>query len=324
MSSGLLGIAYYDPPTAGTASLSSLQAMTAVDTTNLRATFTTPSSNGTAVLVRLRGTTSGATSQSQTLLGVLDGATVKGRAAPVASRVVGSQAGMMSNEAAFLVTGLSSNTSYSWDYAVGVEVAVGSCALKYGGPNDTTASNAYGAASLEIWSTEALLAGTHYDPGTVANTSVATATAMTALDTTNLRLTFTAPTSGNVLVRQRGVVHATTAANGGGQLFGILEGATVRARQRPQITQSNTGNSPGATDQNVVLSKTLVTGLTAGSAYTWDAAMSVELVAASGVLSWGGPNNSSQDDAYGGYSYEIWDAAGTAIGAQILMIGQVI
>ncbi len=320
--SGLLGAAYYDPPTAGSASVASLQAMTAVDTANLRTTFTAPS-NG-KVLVRLRGTTNGATSQSQTLLGVLDGSTVRGRAAPLASRLTTTSSGMMSQEASFIVTGLTSGTAYTWDYAVGVEVAVASCALKYGGPNDTSATNAFGAASLEVWSTEALLAGTHYDPSTVANMTVGTASVMTALDTSNLRLTFTAPTGGNVLVRQRGVVHATTAANGGAQLFGVLEGSTVRARQRPLIAQSNAGNSPATTDQNVILAKTIVTGLTPGNSYTWDAAMGVEAVAASGLLSWGGPNNSTTDDAYGGYSFEVWDAAGAAIGSQIMMIGQVI
>ncbi len=51
--------------------------------------------------------------------------------------------------------------------------------------------------------------------------------------------------------------------------------------------------------------------------------MGIEGSAASGNLSWGGPNNTTQDDAYGGFAYEIWDAGGVS-NPSTLSIGQVI
>ena len=50
-----------------------------------------------------------------------------------------------------------------------------------------------------------------YDPAAVVSRATTSDIAMTAMDTTNLRITFTAPSSGNVMVHMRGVaVGATT------------------------------------------------------------------------------------------------------------------
>jgi len=147
----LAGVAY-DPATAVTKSTAALLAMTALDTTNLRLTFTAPS-NG-AVLVRLVGTLHGATTFPQIMLGVLDGATVRGRVAPQA--VIGGTAlaTTMVNVAALVpITGLTPGNSYTWDAAYGVETLVASTGLKYGGPNNTTANDAWGAFIFEVWNT---------------------------------------------------------------------------------------------------------------------------------------------------------------------------
>jgi hypothetical protein len=309
----LLGAAYYDPTTVASKSTASLLAMTALDTTNLRVTFTTPSSNGTHVLVRIRGGCMvGASTAPQILLGALDGSTIKGRMAPMVGRGGASTTSTYPFESVFLVTGLTNNTSYTWDAAYGVEFAVASTNIKYGGPDDTSTNSSFGGFGFEVWSAETLLAGTMYDPATVANASIASALAMTAFDTTNLRLTFTAPASGNVMVRIRSLVHGTTTTSGGAYFFGVLDGAAIRGRTRAMVQWADTGSTPLATDQLVSQARFVVTGLTPSSSYTWDAAYGVESAAVSGNISWGGPDNTSQDDAYGGFAYEVWDAGGAA------------
>ena len=72
----------------------------------------------------------------------------------------------------------------------------------------------------------ALLAGTLYDPTTSVNKVTTAALAMTALDTTNLRLTFTAPANGAVLVRLVGTLHGATTFPQ--ILLGVLDGSTVK------------------------------------------------------------------------------------------------
>jgi len=147
---GLLAGTLYDPVAAVTKVTTSAIAMTALDTTNLRLNFTVPA-NG-IVVVRMMGTLHGGTTFPQILLGVLEGSTVKGRVAPQA--VMGGTAlatTMVNVEALFLVTGLTPGASLTWDAAYGVETLVASTGLKYGGPNDTTANNAFGGFAFEIW-----------------------------------------------------------------------------------------------------------------------------------------------------------------------------
>jgi hypothetical protein len=299
----LAGVAY-DPAVAVSKATSSLLALTAFDTTNLRVTFTAPA-NG-IVYVRIRTTSGvGAATSGQILLGVLDGATVRGRQSPMANRLATGTTQVSVVESAFLVSGLTPGNSYTWDAAYGVEFAVAATSIRYGGPNDTTANNAYGAFIFEVWSTERLLAGKLYDPGTaVTNQALSSALAITALDTTNLRLTFTAPASGAVLVRQQcmfsgGTVYGTI-------LHGVLDGATVRARVRPH--QGMQDVTLAATTHASLASQTIVAGLTPSTSYTWDAAYAVETALASQNVKYGGPDNATQDDAYGGYAFEVWAA----------------
>lgn len=147
---GLLAGIAYDPAAAVTKATTALLAMTALDTTNLRANFTVPASG--RVLVRLQGTLHGATTYPQILLGVLEGSTVKGRVAP-AGLVNGNLAAttFLTVETQFVVSGLTPAASLTWDAAYGVETIVASTGLKYGGPNNTTANDAFGAFLFEIW-----------------------------------------------------------------------------------------------------------------------------------------------------------------------------
>ena len=142
-----------------------------------------------------------------------------------------------------------------------------------------------------------------YDPGTAVSKATTAALAMTAFDTTNARIVFTAPPSGRVLVRIRCAIHGATTFPQ--VLLGVLDGATVKGRVAP------IGGLPGtalATTLLVVEGLFTVGGLTGGNSYTWDAAYGVETVAASTGIKYGGPDNATANDAYGALIYEIWDA----------------
>lgn len=148
-----------------------------------------------------------------------------------------------------------------------------------------------------------LLAGTLYDPASAVSKATTAALAMTALDTTNLRLTFTAPASGKVLVRLQGTLHGATTYPQ--IMLGVLEGSTVKGRVSPAgLVNGNLAATTFLTVEGLFV----VTGLTAGASLTWDAAYGVETVVASTGLKYGGPNNASANDAFGGFAFEVWAA----------------
>lgn len=149
----------------------------------------------------------------------------------------------------------------------------------------------------------ALLAGVLWDPNTAVSKATTANLAMTAIDTTNLRLTFTVPASGKVLVRLAGVLHG--AATYPQILLGVMEGATVKGRVAPA---GYANGNLAATTFVKVEGLFLVTGLPAGTSQTWDAAYGVETAVASTGLKYGGPNNTTSDDAWGGFTYEVWSA----------------
>jgi hypothetical protein len=147
-----------------------------------------------------------------------------------------------------------------------------------------------------------LLAGTLYDPAVAVSKATTAVLAMTAIDTTNLRLGFTVPASGRVMVRLQGTLHGATTFPQ--ILLGVLEGATVRGRVSPAGLLNGTAL---ATTFLTVEGVFVVAGLTAGAALTWDAAYGVETLVASTGLKYGGPNNATANDAFGGFVFEIWD-----------------
>lgn len=290
----------YDPSTAATKSCTSRLAMTAIDTTNLRITFTAPT-NG-AVLVKLRCTVTGATTMPSILLGILQSSTVIARQAPVGG-VLGTALAttQITQEALFTVTGLTPGAEYVWDAAYGVEILLSGATISYGGPDNNSGSNAWGGFQYEIYTCSNLLGSKLYDPSSAVSKATTSLLAMTALDTTNLRITFTAPASGKVMVRMRGSVHGATTFPR--ILFGVLEGSTVRARTAPLGGLKTTAVATTTLTQE---GQCVVTGLTAGNSYTWDASYAVQLVLASTGLKYGGPNNTTTNDAFGGFLYEIW------------------
>jgi len=144
-----LGAILYDPTTAVTKGTVA-SAMAAFDTTNARLTFTVPTSG--RVLVRIQCVVHGATTFSTILLGVMNGATVVGRVCPIGGiKTTAVATAMVTQEATFVVPGLTPAASLTWDAAWGIETFVASSLIKYGGPNDTTVNNAFGALVFEIW-----------------------------------------------------------------------------------------------------------------------------------------------------------------------------
>lgn len=293
-----LGSVQYDPAGAVTKATDSNIAMTAFDTTNARITFTAPA-NG-IVLSKIRVSCVGGTATPQLLFGVLDGATVRGRVAMFAQRMISATV-PIAMEGVSLITGLTPAASYTFDAAYGVETGVASSTIRYGGPNNTTSNDAGGALSFEIWETDDLLAGVHYDPGTAVSVATTAGTVMTAVDTTNLRLSFTGPPSGKVLVRVRTTVHGNTGHPA--LLLGALDGATVKMRQIAS------GSQLAASATDIIARESIaVVDVTPTTSYTWDAAYGVEAHVTSTGMKYGGPNNTTANDAFGGFGFEVWKA----------------
>lgn len=143
-----LGGKAYDPAAAVTKATSALLALTAVDTANLRISFTAPASG--RVLVRICCTVHGATTFPSILLGVLEGAAVIKRMAPIGGlKTTAVATTMVTQEATFVIEGLSG--AKVWDAAYGVETLVAATGIKYGGPDNATANDAFGAFVFEVW-----------------------------------------------------------------------------------------------------------------------------------------------------------------------------
>jgi hypothetical protein len=297
----LLAGKLYDPATSVTKSTASLLAMTAFDTTNLRVTFTAPASG--IVWVRVRVPVAGATTFPHLLLGVLDGATIRFRGSPMGNRAQSLATTALTQEVSGPVTGLTPGNSYTWDAAYAVQVVIASTNVVYGGANDTAGNDAWGGAVFEVWNCPNLLGGAAYDPAGAVTKATTSLLAMTAVDTTNLRLTFTAPASGNVMWRIRCQTRGTTTA--GQILLGILESSTVVARQAPIQAQTDTFAASSAVPWEA---SGVITGVSGGS-HTYDAAYAVQVVGGSTTpIRYGGADNNSGANADGAFIFELWAA----------------
>jgi hypothetical protein len=289
----------YDPGSLVQKSTASLIPMTAIDTTNLRLTFTAASSS---VMVRMRAPTAGATTFPAILLGVLDGSTVKLRMAPMGALAGSFATTYLSQEVNGLVTGLTPGNSYTWDAAYSVDIVLASTNLQYGGPNDASGNDASGGFVFEVWDVPTLLGGVLYDPASAVTKAVGTLSAMTAFDTTNLRLTVTAPADGNIMWR----VHSTYSGNATPPqtLLGVLESTTVVGRVAPV---QGIPQSLGATAKVGMEASGIMTGVTAGS-HTYDAAFAIQTIGSGGGIKYGGPDDSTTNNAWGGIAFELWSS----------------
>lgn len=145
----LLKAALYDPAVAVSKATTAILAMTALDTANLRLAITVPAHG--MVRFRLRCVITGATTCPTILLGVLNGATVIGRVTPSFDPTTANAVtqGYVC-DAEFTVSGLAPG-AMNVDAAYGVEVLVALTNIKYGGPNNTTGADAWGAFVFEAW-----------------------------------------------------------------------------------------------------------------------------------------------------------------------------
>lgn len=140
-----------------------------------------------------------------------------------------------------------------------------------------------------------------YDPAVAVSKATSSLLAMTAFDTTNLRLAITVPAHGLVRFRIRcAVTGATTTPV---VLLGVLNGASVVARV---VADRAPCTANVATQTFMLDAEFTVPGLTPGAA-NFDAAYGVEVVVASTNIKYGGPNNTTTNDAWGGFLFEAWD-----------------
>ena len=159
-----------------------------------------------------------------------------------------------------------------------------------------------------------LLAATLYDPAGAVSKATDALLEMTAFDTTNLRLTATVPAHGMLMFRLRTVRHG---AGGFPQiLLGVLNGATVVGRVGAAENISSDGS---ATVQVKLWSEFVAVGLTPGST-NFDAAYGVEVVSgAGGAIKYGGPDDTTGDNAFGAFQFEIWDPSSAVSDADALL-----
>lgn len=302
----LLDRAAPDPAGVASASCASLTAMTALGST-AQVTFTAPA-NG-IVQCRMRGCIHGVASTPAILFGAKEitpsAGTLRGRIVPLGAKVTSANTVLHVREGLWIVSGLTPGNSYTWQAAMGVETLVASSALKWGGPNDAVTNNAFGQLIFEVWSTENLLAAKLFDPAGASTYATTALSALTAIDTTNLRLTWTPATTDPVLVRAHACWHGATGTQAQ-MLLGVLEGANIRGRGAAPtaILQASTAL---ATDFHVVTGEFICFGHAAGSPVNWDLAMGIEVAGpALTALKAGGPDDATGNNAFGGLAYEVW------------------
>jgi hypothetical protein len=146
-----------------------------------------------------------------------------------------------------------------------------------------------------------LLGAALYDPAVAVSKATSALLAMTAFDTTNLRLTVTVPAHG--MLRIRMVTTLTGATTVPTILLGVLNSTTVVGRQTPLDFP---GTMNAATQSCPCIADFIVTGLTPGS-ITLDAAYAVQVIVASTNIKYGGPNTNAGANAWGAFSFEIYD-----------------
>ena len=271
----LLASALYDPAVAVSKATSALLAMTAFDTANLRLAVTVPAHG--KVRFRLRCTLSGATTFPTILLGVLNGATVVGRVAPV--QTLGNTAvatAFVTCDAEFTATGLAAGAT-NFDAAYGVETLIAATNIKYGGPNNATANDAWGGFVFEAWDPQPLPTAA---PGAVNGLLTAPTTANVGLaDLSRILGTALTETAGQIAAGFKKLfnVAAPTAqadnlplntdytAARAAKIDNLDAAISTRSTYAGGAVASVTGNVGGNVNGNVLGSVGSVTGLTAAN-----------------------------------------------------------
>lgn len=148
------------------------------------------------------------------------------------------------------------------DYGTTTEIADVAAAESAGvSAKVARADHVHSGAAYQALSDRDLLAVTFYDPGTLSIKD-STSTSLADVDATNLAITFTAPSTGKVLVVLTALVTNTSAT--AKTIWGLREGTTDLAGDGPVIETS------GASAPQVRASHRIyITGLTPGNSYTY-------------------------------------------------------
>lgn len=143
-----------------------------------------------------------------------------------------------------------------------------------------------------------------YDPATVQLKGSGFRQVMTIFDLSQATITFTVPSNGRVRVRIQ------VAQQGGSApahvLLGVIDQATdlVKGRVTPKGHIRR-----GVGDENVVATLEadfVVSGLTPAASLTWRAAYGFETSVTGSQLKYGGPDDTTVNNAFGGLAFEIW------------------
>lgn len=146
-----------------------------------------------------------------------------------------------------------------------------------------------------------LLGSVCYDPAAAVSKGTTQLQAMTAFDTTNLRVTATVPSHGKVRVRM--ACNVTGGTTNPAILLGVLNTTNIVGRVAPLFFP---GTNSSTTQLATAVAEFIASGLAAGST-NFDAAWAVQQVVAATNIRYGGPNNTTAATAWGGFCFEIWD-----------------
>lgn len=146
-----------------------------------------------------------------------------------------------------------------------------------------------------------LLGSVCYDPAAAVSKGTTQLQAMTAFDTTNLRLTFTPPAHGKVRFRMAAPITGSTQAPV--TLLGVLNTTNIVGRCAPTVFP---GTISSTTQIAVAIADFIATGVTAVSS-NFDASWAVQGAVAGTNIRYGGPNNTTAATAWGGFCFEAWD-----------------
>lgn len=143
----------------------------------------------------------------------------------------------------------------------------------------------------------AMLALTSYHPTSQMTINATTEDVFADIDATNLAVTFTAPASGEVLVRLTGRYDAASAT---GYFWALREGTSVVARSVVRLKESSHLGPNAAAAIHI-------SGLTPGNSYTWKWAHAGNTATVVSFLVGGVDDLTSASATWGPAIMEVWE-----------------
>lgn len=143
----------------------------------------------------------------------------------------------------------------------------------------------------------ALLGSVYYNPGSAGTTAGITSTTLTVLDATNITITFTAPASGNVVIKGSATVYFNIGAAIGWVHMGLVDGSNATVTGSTESIGFANGTSFQGARPAYSFKET---GLTPGNSYTRRLAIRTETGQQTITATWGA--------AHGAAYMEVWSA----------------